>query len=174
MKTLKFQILPIMLILSSTFFYAQKQSKLTLSNFQDIYNANALIMNLEGEIITKNWNKDYVLIQMEIRANDVSLEVAKYLVSKERFCLRLLPLEDGSLVLYMPNFQLPVYINGQRLAEDISYQVFVPENITVKVRTMESILPCMPERGSMAKFADDVDDAVSKPAIEKKQNKTSL
>ncbi len=174
MKTLKFQILPIMLILSSTFFYAQKQSKLTLSNFQDIYNASALIMNLDGEIITKNWNKDYVLIQMEISANDVSLEVAKYLVSKERFCLKLLPLKDGSLVLYMPNFQLPVYINGQRLAEDISYQVFVPENITVKVRKVNNLLPCVPERASMAKFDDDTDNAASKPASGKAAKKSSL
>ncbi len=174
MKTLKIQILSTLMILSSTFFYAQEPSVTKLKNSQNIFDASTLYLELDGDINTEIWNKDYVLIQMEIRAKNVSLEVAKHLISKERFCFKLQALEDGSLVLFMPNFKLPVYINGRRLTEDISYQVYVPQDLKVKFRASMDLFPCPPERESLAEFPKEVDPSASKATNGKEQDNSSL
>ncbi len=155
MKTLKTQILSTLLILSSIFLFAQEPSVTSISNPQNIFDASTLYLELDGDINTETWNNDYVLIQMEISAKNVSCETAKYLISVERFCLKLQAREDGSLVFYMPNLKLPVLINGERLWEDISYHVYVPQDVKVKFRSPMSIFPCPPENGPLAKLLEE-------------------
>ena len=130
MKTSKNLFLFIMLILFSAFSYAQEPSALFISNMQDIHNANELYADFNGEITATTWDRDYVLIEIKIEANNVSLGVAKYLVGQERFCLKMRKLGDRSIVFYMPNCKHEVSINGQKLSEDISYQIFVPKGVT--------------------------------------------
>ena len=138
MKTLKNLFLSFMLILFSAFSYAQEPATITLVSSKNIQDASELVVDLDGKIITDTWNKDaLVRIVIEIKANDVSREVVKHLVSKGRFRIKTLQLDDGSMLLFMPNLKLPVFINGRKLTEDISYQIFVPENVVVKIRSWE-------------------------------------
>ena len=106
---------------------------------KNIKDASELIVDFDGEIITQKWQKDeQVRIEMEIKVNEVSREVVKHLVTKRRFVIKSEILEDGSVLLFMPNLKLPVYINGRQLAEDISYRLMVPENVQVRIRTIAS------------------------------------
>ena len=143
MKTLKNVSILIMLILFSSFSYAQEASAVSISNTQNIHDANEVYADFHGDITATTWDKDYVLIEMRIEAENVSLGVAKYLVSLERFCLKMRPLGDKSLVLSMPNCKLEVLINGQKLTEKISYQVFVPKGVTlISVESKAKLIPC--------------------------------
>lgn len=157
MKTLKNQILTIMLVLSGTFFYAQEPvgqpepATFNLVTFQNVGDSADLYVDLDGVVNAEIWDRDYMLIEMEVRASNVTLEVAKYLIGKERFCLKLYPLQDGSLVLYMPNLRLPVFINGKRLSEDVSFKVFVPKCMKVNFRSATERYPCPPEGEDLAK-----------------------
>jgi hypothetical protein len=100
--------------------------------------AGELVVDFDGEIITDTWNKDaLVRIVMEIESDDMTKEVVKYLVSEGRFLIKTRQLDDGSVALYMPNIKKEIYINGQRLSEDITYQLFVPENVLVRVRSWD-------------------------------------
>ncbi len=139
MKTLKNLSLTIMLIIYSSFSYAQDDASLTtLVSSKNIKDAGELVVDFDGEIITDTWNKDaLVRIVMEIKSDDVTKEVVKYLVSEGRFMIKIKHLDDGSVALYMPNIKKEIYINGQRLSEDISYQLFVPENVLVRVRSWD-------------------------------------
>ena len=135
MKTMKNLILSLLLILFSSFSYPGEPAIVTLVSSKNIKDASELVVDFDGEVITDIWHKDsQVRIEMEIKVNDVSRAVVKYLVTKRRFVIKTQTQEDGSLLLFMPNLNLPVYINGRRLLEDISYRLLVPDNVLVRIK----------------------------------------
>ena len=172
MKTLKNLFSLFMLILISAFSYAQEPSAIFISNTQDIQNANELYTDFDGAITATTWDRDYVLIEMEIEANNVSLGVAKYLVSQERFCLKMRQLDSRTMVLSMPKCKHEVYINGQRLIEQISYQVFLPKGVILNVKSADRLLPCPPDRKPLANLTGERETV--KTTFEEEKNKASL
>ena len=86
---------------------------------------------------SKATNNPIVRIEMEIKADDLSKEVVKHLITKRRFYIKTMVLEDGTAKIYMPNLKIPVYINGRLLSEDISYRILVPENVLVRVQSFD-------------------------------------
>jgi hypothetical protein len=138
MKTLKNLSLSALLILFSSFSYIHEPTVITLVSTKNIKDASELIVDFDGEIITDTWNKDnLVRIEMEIKVDDISRAVVKHLVSKRRFAIKTELLDDGSVLLFMPNLKLPVYINGHLLSEDISYRLLVPKNVVVRIKSWE-------------------------------------
>jgi hypothetical protein len=94
-----------------------------------------MVVDLDGEIMTNTWNKnDIVRIEIEIKANNVTRDVVKHLVRKGRFYLQMEYAEEGTVILSMPNLLQKVTINGRALTEDISYRLFVPKNVMVKIK----------------------------------------
>ena len=143
MKTLKNLSLTTMLILlTASFGYGQDAYRtneepaiITLVSSKNIHDASELIVELEGEIITDTWNKDSIVrIEMEIKATGVTREVVKHLLTKRRFVIGTEIQEDGSILLFTPNLEFPLYINGRLISEDISYRLLVPENMLVRIR----------------------------------------
>jgi hypothetical protein len=139
MKTLKNLSLTLLLVVYSLFSYAQDEPSITtLVSSKNIKDAGELVVDFDGEIITDTWNKDaLVRIVMEIKSDDMTKEVVKYLVSEGRFFIKTKHLDDGSVALFMPNIKKEIYINGSRLSEDITFQLFVPENVLVRVRSWD-------------------------------------
>ena len=140
MKTLKNIFLSFLLILFSVFSFAQilvkEPATVTLVSSKNIHEANELVVDLDGHIITEIWSRDDIVrIEMEIKANEVTRNVIKHLVRKNRFHVKMEKLEDGSVFLSMPKLEQEIYINGRRLSEDISYRLLVPENVIVKIKT---------------------------------------
>ncbi len=138
MKTPKNLFLTILVTLFTTFSFAQEPATVTLVSSKNIQDATELVVDLDGEVITDTWSKDAIVrVEIEIQANDVTREVIKHLITKRRFVVKVLSLDNGSTTLYMPNLQLPVYINGHRLSEVISFRLLVPENVSVKIKTWD-------------------------------------
>ena len=152
MKNSKMHFSLFLMLLLSVFAYAQNQATLVLGIAQEIEDAKELVANLNGEITSTTWDKDYVHVEMRIKANDINLEIAKYLISMERFCMRAYQFDNGSVVLFMPNYELPVYINGVKLSEETSYQIFVPEGVTVRANTVNQLFPCSSNIQPLAKY----------------------
>jgi len=134
MKTLKNLLLSALVLLLSAFTVNNEPAVVTLISSKNINEASELVVDFDGEVVTNTWSKDkLVRVEMEIKVDDVSREVVKHLVTKRRFAIKKEVREDGSVLLFMPNLKLPVYINGRKLTEDISYRISVPENVLVRV-----------------------------------------
>ena len=139
MKTFKNLFILLLLILFSSFSYPDEPAVVTLVSSKNINDASELVVDFDGEVITNTWKKDsQVRIEIQIKTNDMSREVVKYLVTKRRFIIKTQTQDDGSVLLFMPNLKLPVFINGRRLSEDISYRLLVPENVLVRIRSIGS------------------------------------
>ncbi len=142
MKTLKNLFLSTLVILFGVFSYAQdampEPAIVTLISSKNVKDASELVVDLDGDIYTDKWKKDNIVrIEIEIKANDITREVVKHLVKKGRFRVKTRQLENGSVLIYMPNVKLPAYINGRLLSEDISYKLLIPENLPVRIRTWD-------------------------------------
>ncbi len=140
MKTLKNLCLSILLVCLTILTYAQEPATITLVSSKNLNGATELVVDLDGEFTTDTWTKDYVRIEIEIKANDVSREVIKHLIRKARFCIKTQNIDSESMRLYMPNLQLPVYINGKKLSEDISYKISVPKGIYITDKSQAELL----------------------------------
>jgi len=152
MKTFKIHFPLFLMLFLSSFAYAQNQATLVLGIAQEIEDAKELVADLNGAITSTTWDEDYVHIEMRIKAKDINLEIAKYLISVEHFCLRAYQFDNGSVVLFMPNYKLPVYINGEKLSEETSFEIFVPEGVSVKVNQSNQLFPCSSEIQPLAKY----------------------
>ena len=135
MKTLKNLCLSTLLVCLTILTYAQEPATITLVSSKNLNGAVELVVDLDGEINTETWTKDYDRIEIEIKANDVSREVIKHLIRKGRFLLKTQNNDSVSMRLYMPNLQLPVYINGNKLSEDISYKITVPKDVYITTKS---------------------------------------
>ena len=87
-----------MMILLSFYAEAQEPATIILGIAPETNGTSELVTELQGEVTFTSWDKDYVHIEMKIKATDASLEVAKYLISRERFCIKTKYLDDGSQV----------------------------------------------------------------------------
>lgn len=131
MTILKNLCFTFLLVCLNSIFYAQEPATITLVSSKNINGATQLVVDLEGEVIADNWTKDYIHIEIEIKANDLSQEVIKHLERIGRFQTKIQNLDLESMRLYMPNLKLPVYINGKKLSEDITYKISVPKNVII-------------------------------------------
>jgi hypothetical protein len=136
MKTLISLFLSFLIILFSSFSYDGEPAVVTLVSSKNIKDASELVVDFDGEVITDTWHKgSQVRIEMEIKVNEVGRAEVKHLVTKRRFVIKSQIRDNGSVLLFMPNLNLPVYINGRRLSEDIRYRLSVPENVLVRIKT---------------------------------------
>jgi hypothetical protein len=137
MKILKNLSFSIMLIAFSAFSYIHEPAVVTLVSSKKINEASELVVDFDGEIITDTWHKDnLVRVEMEIKVkNEVSYEVVKLLVRKGRYRINTLEQTDGSLLFFIPNLKDSVFVNGERLTEDISYRLLVPKNVLVRIKS---------------------------------------
>lgn len=139
MKTIKKISLSILFILFVFISYAQEPATITLVTSKNVNDAGELFVDLDGKINTDVWTKTHVRIVMEIKADGVTREVAKTLMRKGRFLIEVKSLDEQSVLLSMPNLQNPVYINGYKLTENITFRIFVPENLIVKFKSWEDL-----------------------------------
>jgi len=137
MNNLKNISLAILLTLVSTFAFAQKQETMTLVSSKNLDGATEVFVDFRGNVQVASWDKDYIGIVLEIKTNGITKEVIKHLISKKHFKISSYKTDQNSLHLSNPNIVFPVYINGRWLKEDNTYQLFVPRNTFVTIKTDE-------------------------------------
>ena len=126
MKNLKSIFLTILLTLISTLSFAQDQETVTLVCSKNLHGATEVLLDLDGEVTTEFWDKDYVRVVIQIKSNGVSKEVVKHLMTTKRFNVSGMRINENTFELSMPNITLSAFINGQKLQEEVSFQLFLP------------------------------------------------
>jgi hypothetical protein len=135
MKNLINAILTSLLILTTLFSYAQESETVTLVCSKDLHGATDVFLDLNGEVTTEFWDKDYIRVVIQIKSNGVSREVVKHLMTIKRFNVSGMRINENTFELSMPNIDLPAFINGQELQEDLSFQLFLPHYTLVMMQS---------------------------------------
>ncbi|MEK7254769.1 MAG: hypothetical protein AAB316_08495, partial [Bacteroidota bacterium] len=95
--------------------------------------AQSILLDLDGAVEVKEWNQDQVRIQMTITLQNGSEIMLKSLVQAGRYNVESSE-KDGELKIYVPGLAKHVRMrNGEDLLETVSFQVFAPANVSLKL-----------------------------------------
>ena len=128
MKNLKSISLALFITLTSTLAFAQELTPVTIAYSNSLNGATEVFIDLNGQVSTEFWDKDYIKVIMQIKAKGVSKKVIKYLISKKRFFITGKKISDTLYKISMPNINKPIFINGQEIQEELSFQIFLPHH----------------------------------------------
>jgi hypothetical protein len=109
----------------------QSSEKILVSTI-NMNQQNTLIFDLEGPVEVRKWSDSFVQVQAAIFIENSNDAVLKSLVQAGRYQLKNRITADG-LVVEAPSLGKQVSVGGVTLKERMSYLVYVPENITVKL-----------------------------------------
>lgn len=136
MKTSKIftTILLITAMVTSTF--AQQTERVLAKSF-NLHGKQIVVMEVEGNVEVKEWNNEIVRVQMSIELTNGTSSMLKSLVKARRY--NLVSTEKGDeVVINIPNLEKQVKVRGTELIEKISYTVFAPADVQVKLANESS------------------------------------
>ncbi len=119
------------LSLAVQFASAQSSEKILVSTI-NMNQQTTLIFDPGGPVEVRKWNDSFVQVQATIFIENSNDAVLKSLVQAGRYQLKTKIMADG-LVVVAPSLSKQVSVGGVTLKERMSYLVYVPENITVKL-----------------------------------------
>lgn len=131
MKTLKFfTILSLVTIVASTSF-AQNTERTLVKSF-NLKGKDIVMMDVNGDVEVKEWNKGIMRIEISIKLTNGTSSMLKSLIQAKRY--NLTSVVDGdALKIQMPSLKRKVKVSGKELTEKITYTVFAPADILVKL-----------------------------------------
>ncbi len=137
MKTrMSFLLLPLLLTVAPS--KAQHAEKTLVKSF-NLSGLSAIFLDLAGDVKITTWKEPQMRIQMTITLQNGSETMLKSLVTAGRYNLNTKD-ENGVNSIVAPGLERQIKLgNGQLLGEQISFEVFAPENISITTRNVESI-----------------------------------
>ena len=136
MKTLKtFSLILLATMVASTTI-AQNVERTLVKSF-NLKGKQVVVMDVDGNVEVKEWNGDIMRIQMSIELTNGSNSMLKSLIQARRYTL-VSELEGDALKINMPSMEKQVKIGGKELNEKISYTVFAPADVQVKLTNESS------------------------------------
>lgn len=129
MKTIFTIFILSILAVSTSFGQSQKTFVKSLTA-----NASSIALDLEGKTEIAEWDEAFVRITTTIELSNFNEEILKRLVSVGRYSIETTT-NNGVMTIQMPKLATKVTIRGQVLNETLSYEILVPEGITVEVVT---------------------------------------
>ena len=117
-------ILFLAVLFISNFGFSQSEKTLVSNINMEV---DELIILIDGEKQIKHWNSDKVKIVFTIETNQ-SKEVLNVLTTSGRYSIE--SFNDGNVkCLIMPNLEKEVIIRGEKIQENIKFEIFVPSHI---------------------------------------------
>ena len=136
MKTSKFLSVLFLLVAMTTTVFAQTIEKTLVKSF-NLKGKQIVVMNVEDNVDVKEWNNDIMRVQMSIELSNGTNSMLKSLVQARRY--NIVSAVDGeALNINVPGLSKTVTIGGQTLTEKITYTVFAPSNVEVKLSNTAS------------------------------------
>jgi len=125
----KFQFTLICFFLTTVLVIAQTNVEKTLVKSFNLKGNTSVTLNLEGDIQVKERAGEIMRVQMLIgvAGSDAML---KSLITAGRYNLVLEDAENG-LVVSSPGLARKITVRGESLKENVSYVIYVPEDVTV-------------------------------------------
>jgi hypothetical protein len=128
MKTIfTFFILSILFVQTSV-----GQSQKTFVKSLSANASSSIAVDLEGETKVTEWEESFVRVTTTIELSNFSEEILKRLVSVGRYSIET-NTSNGIMTIQMPKLVTKVTIRGQVLNEILTYEILVPEGMTVEM-----------------------------------------
>ena len=137
MKTsTKFLSVLFLSVTMTTTVFAQNVEKTLVKSF-NLKGKQTVVMNVEGNVDVKEWNNDIMRVQMSIELSNGTNSMLKSLVQARRY--NIVSAVDGdALNIKVPGLSKTVKVGGQSLTEKITYTVFAPKDVEVKLSSTET------------------------------------
>lgn len=132
MNSLKAKLTILSLFFVTTLMFGQVNAEKTLVKSFNLKGNDVVLLDLKGDVEVKHWNNEIMRVQMTIGIGNGSSSMLKSLITAGRYNLSSKSSDEG-LVVLSPGMVRDVKIKGSKLEEKISYIVFAPEDITVKL-----------------------------------------
>jgi hypothetical protein len=119
----------VLLILSVQTSFGQSQKTFVKSLTA---NASSIAVDLEGNTEITEWKESFVRVTTTIELSNFNEEILKRLVSVGRYSVETTTSND-IMTIKMPKLSTKVTIRGQVLNEILTYEILVPEGMTVEM-----------------------------------------
>ncbi|WP_367388740.1 hypothetical protein [Lewinella sp. LCG006] len=125
-----------LLLVTAAGLFAQTVEKTFVRSF-NLQGAQETVLQFEGAVEVQTWNQSIARIQMTVGLERGSDTMLRSLAQAGRYNLKG-QLENDQYLISVPGLSREVSVNGQTLAENITYVVFVPENVRVNIENSTS------------------------------------
>jgi len=148
MKKLRYLSTVLLATLLTTTISAQNPEKVLVKSF-NLQGQQTVVMAVGGNVEVKEWSNDIMRIQMNIELTNGTNSMLKSLIQAKRYSLK--ANKDGdAMVINMPSLEKKVKISGKELTEKISYTVFAPADVQVKLANESSASKTVETKDSSA------------------------
>lgn len=136
MKTLRIFTTVLLAIMIANTAVAQQAERILVKSF-NLKGNSVVLMDVDGNVEVKEYSGEIVRVQMAIGLANGTDSTLKSLIKSKRY--NLIATEgDGELILSMPSLEKRVTVGGKELTEKISYTVFAPTDVLVKLSNESS------------------------------------
>ena len=121
---------------TSTQVLAQQAEKILVKSF-NLHGSQIVFLNLDGPVEVQTWNSDLMRIQMTVAIENGSEAMIKSLLTAGRYNLSASE-DESNYQINAPGLQRELMLRGNPLVEKITYQVFAPKDVLIKLKNEAS------------------------------------
>jgi hypothetical protein len=109
-----------------------QQTEKTLVKSFNLKGNQFVLLDLDGNVEVKEWNNELMRVQINVALENGTEAMLKSLVQAGRYNLKS---DDstGEFKVVAPGLQRKVTVRGQELVENISYTIFAPGKVNVRL-----------------------------------------
>jgi hypothetical protein len=134
MKTSLFTLLILSFFLASAPLTHAQPAEKTLVKAFNLKGHDVVLMDVKGDVQVIKWTQDQLRVQMTVRLEHGTVTILKSLVTTGRYNIES-DESDGDFTIRVPGLAKQIKLNsGYDLGETISYIVYAPEKVFVKVK----------------------------------------
>ncbi len=137
MKTLRIFTTVLLAIMIANIAVAQQAEKILIKSF-NLKGNTVVLMDVDGNVEVKEHKGEIIRVQMAIELMNGPSSILCSLIKAKRYNL-IGTEEDDQFVLSMPSLEKRVKVGGIELTEKISYTVFAPADVLVKLSNESSV-----------------------------------
>lgn len=130
MKSLKTKLSILLIMLVTTLLSAQVEK--TLVKSFNLQGHDVVTLDLKGDVEVQEWNNKIIRVQMVISLDGGSNAMLKSLVQIGRYNLKS-KIGESEFLVYAPGMNKEIRLKDRKLNEKVSYLVYAPSNVNVKV-----------------------------------------
>lgn len=119
-------------MLATVGLFAQTVEKTFVKAF-NLLGAQEVTFYFNDAVDVQTWSQPIARVQMTVQLERGSDAMLRSLTQAGRYNLLGKLQEDGTFAVSTPGLAREMQVNGQTLVEGVSYVVFVPENVRVKI-----------------------------------------
>ena len=118
-------------LITTSILFGQGAEKTLVKSF-NLKGDKAVLLDLDADVDVQEWSGELLRIQINLNLANGSSAMLKSLIVAGRYNLVSVN-EGGEMTVSAPGLKKDVKIRGKELVENISYTVFAPSDVMVKI-----------------------------------------